>query len=291
MSEPSAAEAAPPPAPPAAERSSNFYLGFLFLPRRRREALEAVYAFCRAVDDIVDSGEHTEAQARAHLDAWRAELARLYAGESRHALARRLEPFVRELDLPREAFLDMIDGMQLDLDRKRYEGFAELERYLYGAAGTVGLLCVRIFGAARTPAPELREYALAMGNAFQLTNILRDVGADLERGRVYLPLADLRACGYPLDALLRREHNAAFEALMELQYARARDFYAKARGLLHPGDRRAMLPAEVMARVYEELLERLRAGRWRVFFRRERVPLGRKLLLALQAWAASRGIY
>ncbi|MFH2203808.1 MAG: squalene/phytoene synthase family protein [Elusimicrobiota bacterium] len=272
----------------APEKSSNFYLGFLFLSKRRREALSAVYAYCRRVDDIVDSGTLSVDEARRELDFWRAEIDRLYAGNPTHAISRRLQPFVGEFDLPREGFVELIAGMELDLEKNRYETFADLKRYLFGAAGTVGLLCVKIFGYRRTPADAIRSYAVEMGNAMQLTNILRDVGADLERGRIYLPLADIRDSGYSLEELTARKHTPAFRRLMALECERVRGFFGAARGLLHPGDRAAMLPAEIMASVYEDVLARIRDEDYRVFFQKVRVPAWRKAALALKAWTASR---
>lgn len=276
----------------SSESGSNFGLAFLFLPRRKREALSAVYAFCRLVDDIVDSGELGSDEASRQLAFWREEVGRLYGGgtaAATHPLARRLKPFVDEFRLPREGFLELIKGVGMDLEKRRYETFPELESYLFGVAGAVGLLCVEIFGYRHTPPAKVREYAVAMGNALQLTNILRDVGADLERGRLYLPLSDIREAGASVDSILRREHSPGFERLMELEYGRAKGFYARARGLLHPEDRPGMAAGEVMARIYEGLLESIRRDRYRVFFGRTRLPAWRKAWLAAQGWAWSRG--
>lgn len=272
---------------PSAQKSSNFYFGFLFLSKRRREALEAVYAFARHVDDIVDGGSLPEPEARKRLGFWKEEVGRLMKGEPTHPIAKRLQPFVEEFGLPEEGFRALIEGMEMDLDRKRYETFADLEKYLFGAAGSVGLLCVEIFGHRHTSPEDLRRYAIGMGNAFQLTNILRDVGGDLEQGRVYLPLEDIREAGYSERDLSARRHTPAFERLMASEYERAKDFYRGARACLHPEDRAAMLPGEVMARVYEDLLENIRAGGYRVFFHRHRLSGWRKAWLALRAWVAA----
>ncbi|MEE8425387.1 MAG: presqualene diphosphate synthase HpnD [Elusimicrobiota bacterium] len=276
-----------PLAPPSTQKSSNFYLGFLFLSKRRREALEAVYAFARHVDDIVDSGALAEPEARKELDFWRKEITRLMGGEPTHPIAKRLHPFVEEFGLPEEGFRALLEGMEMDLDKKRYGTFADLEKYLFGAAGSVGLLCVEIFGHRHTPPEDLRRYAIGMGNALQLTNILRDVGADLERGRIYLPIEDIRKAGYSQKDLVARDHTPAFERLMALEYERAKGFYREARDCLHAKDRAAMLPAEVMAHVYEDILEKIRAGGYRVFFHRYRLSVWRKVWLALKAWAAA----
>lgn len=272
----------------ASEAGSNFYLGFLFLPARKREALKAVYAFCRAVDDIVDSGESDQETARTLLAFWEEEIDKLYSGRATHALARRLEPFVSEFRLPKEGFRALIAGMRMDLEQSGYETAADLEKYMFGAAGAVGLLSVEIFGYARTAPDDIRAYAVAMGNAFQLTNILRDVGADLERGRIYLPREDLRAAGCSVGEFSRREHSPAFRRLMEAEYVRAKGYYREARARLHPDDRRAMLPAEVMAHIYEGILDKLRDEDFRVFFRRVGLPSWKKALLAARAWASCR---
>jgi phytoene synthase len=276
------------------ESGSNFRLGFLFLPKRKREALSAVYAFCRHVDDIVDSGELPAEEAARRLDTWRRDIERLYAGGASaaseppaHPLAGRLKPFIEEFRLPKEGFLEVLRGVGMDLDKKRYEDFDELSAYLFGVAGAVGLLCVEIFGHRSTPPDRLREYAVAMGNAFQLTNILRDVGGDLERGRVYLPLADIREAGCSVESIFRREHTPAFERLMEAEYRRAKGYYARARALLHPDDRRGLAAAEVMAGIYEGLLERIREERYRVLFGRVRLSGWSKAWLAARGWARS----
>lgn len=273
------------------EKSSNFYFGFLFLSRRRREALAAVYAYCRHIDDIVDSMDLPEKEARERLDFWRKEIDELYKDRPNHPISSRLHPFVKEFDLPKEGFRELIAGMTMDLDKKRYETFEDLKRYLFGAAGTVGLLCVNIFGYRYTRPEKIREYAIEMGNALQLTNILRDVGADLELGRVYLPARDIREAGYSLEELLRREYSPAFSRLMAREAHRAGEFLSKARSLLDPRDASSMLPAEVMARIYEDVLDRIRAGGYRVFFQKARVPTWRKAWIAGKAWCASRASF
>ncbi|MBI4422580.1 MAG: presqualene diphosphate synthase HpnD [Elusimicrobia bacterium] len=264
----------------AAARRSNFYLAFLFLPAAKRRALTAVYAYCRTIDDIVDSGHLPEEQARKMLGFWREEVERMFAGTPTHTLSRELLGHVRAFRLPKQPFLDLIAGCELDLKRRRYETFAELEEYLYGVAVTVGLLCVEIFGFRHTSREDIREYARHMGYAVQLTNILRDIGSDLELGRVYLPQEDLAAAGYTLEDLLKRQHNPAFMGLMRRQYDRAKTYYARARNILHPSDRPAMLPAEIMGRVYEGILDQVRELQFHVFFHRVSLSPWRKARLA-----------
>lgn len=273
----------------SAAQSSNFYAGFLFLPRDKRRALTSVYAYCRLIDDIVDAGHLTEPQARKMLEFWREEVERVFAGHPTHSLSQELALHVRAFDLPKQPFLDLIDGCELDLRRARYETFEELEKYLYGVAVTVGLLCVRIFGYERSSEEDIREYARHMGYAVQLTNILRDVGADLELGRIYLPQAELAAAGYSVDDLMHRRHTPAFQALMRQQYDRAKLHYQRARNILHPADRPRMLPAEVMGRVYEGILEEIKALQYHVLFHRVSLPLLRKARLVIEAIRFSYG--
>lgn len=273
----------------AAARRSSFYLGFLFLPKRKRDALTSVYGYCRMIDDIVDSGSLKEDEARRMLDFWRAEVERMFEGKPTHSLSQELLRHVREFRLPKQPFLDLIDGCRLDLERKRYATFEELEKYLYGVAVTVGLLCVEIFGYRHSSPEDVREYAKSMGYAVQLTNILRDIGSDLEMGRVYLPEADMREAGYTLEELYRREHSPAFVALMRRQHDRAKTYYQRARNVLSPLDRPNMLAGEVMGRVYEGVLDEIKALQYHVFFHRVSLPLLRKVRLAIDAIRYSYG--
>lgn len=266
------------------EKGSNFYLGFLFLSREQREALAAVYGYCRLIDDIVDSQELPKDEARRQLDFWREEMERLHRGQPTHAVSRRLAGPVARFGLETRDFLEMIRGCAMDLEQTEYRTFAQLEPYLQGVAVSVGRLSLRIFGPRHTPAERLEAFARDFGYAFQLTNIVRDVGADLELGRVYLPQEELREAGYPLDALKRRERSGAFDALMERQYRRAKGYYASARKVVDPRDRKALLPAEIMAHVYEGVLDQVKAGGYRVLFEKTRLSPWRKAALAARAW-------
>ncbi|MCX5788853.1 MAG: presqualene diphosphate synthase HpnD [Elusimicrobia bacterium] len=270
-------------------QQSNFYWGFLFLRPAKRRALTAVYAFARTIDDIVDAGHLKEDEQKKMLDFWKAEVHRMFAGQATHSLSQELWGHVQAFRLPKEPFLELIEGCELDLKRKRYETFEELEQYLYGVAVTVGLLCVRIFGYERTSPEDIREYARNMGYAVQLTNILRDVGADLELGRIYLPQAELAEAGYSLDDLFHRRHTPAFLAVMRKQYDRAKLHYQRARNILNPADRPKMLAAEVMGRVYEGILDEIRELQYHVYFHRVSLPLLRKLRLILDAIRFSYG--
>ena len=272
------------------ESRSNFAPAFLFLPRPKREALRAVYAYCRLIDDIVDSGAWPEAEARRQLDFWREEVERLFAGRPTHAVAQGLLPHVAAFRLPKEAFLEMIRGCALDLEGTRYRTPEELEGYMRGVASSVGLLAVEIFGYRSTPPERIREFATLFGYAFQLTNIIRDVGADLELGRIYLPASDMEAAGYTMKSLMLREHNAAFGSLMAALYRRAKTYYQRARSLVDFRDRPGLVAAEVMAHVYEGLLEEIRENHFRVLFHRSSLSSWRKTVLAGKGWLYCRGL-
>ena len=271
------------------EKKSNFFLGFLLLPKDKREALSAVYAYCRLIDDIVDEGLPKD-EARRQLDFWREEIERLYAGAPTHAVSRGLVKAVAGYAIPKDAFLEMIRGCAMDLDGTRYETIEELESYMRGVASSVGIMCIHIFGWTHTPKDRMYEFATTFGYAFQLTNIIRDVGADLEIGRIYLPLADLREARYSVDQLVHREPGYAFDRLMAREYERAKAYYARARGLVDARDRAALLPAEVMAHVYEGLLDEIKAKEFRVLFQKTSLPGWRKATLALKAWLYCHGL-
>jgi phytoene synthase len=277
-------------AAPRAEKKSNFFLGFLLLPRAKRDALSAVYAYCRLIDDIVDSGSLSKDEARGMLDFWRAEVARLYEGRPTHSVSAALVRPIADYKIPKDAFDEMIRGCAMDLDETRYETPADLESYMRGVASSVGVMCVHIFGWTYTPRERMLEFARTFGYAFQLTNIIRDVGADLELGRVYLPQADLREAGVSLESLKARERGAAFDRLMDAEFRRAKAYYAAARALVDPRDRPALAPAEVMAHVYEGLLDEMKKTGFRVLDRKTRLPAHRKLGLALRGWLSCHGL-
>jgi len=263
---------------------SNFYYAFLFLPRPQREALYGVYAFCRLVDDVVDAGGIPEVQRR-ELGRWREEIARCFEGIPEHPVAQRLAQVVRRFPVPRNALEAIVDGVEMDLDRFRYETFEELYPYCYRVAGAVGLCCIEIFGYSD---PRCHEYAVNLGVALQLTNILRDVHADAERGRIYLPREDLRRFGVSSEDLRRGRYTPAFVELMGFEARRAREFYARAWAALPARDARRLVAAEIMGRIYFALLQAIERRRFQVFGERVAVPVSRKLVIALSCWARAR---
>jgi 15-cis-phytoene synthase len=261
---------------------SNFYYAFLALPRARREALYAVYAFCRTVDDIADLGSDAATQ-RAGLTAWRRDIARCYddGAPPDHPIARQLAAAVRRFALPRAALEAIVEGCEMDLERAAYETFDELLPYCYRVASAVGLCCIEIFGYTDARA---RDYAVSLGTALQLTNIIRDVGADARTGRIYVPQHELRAFGVKSDDLRTGRYGDAFVRLMEFQTARAREHYAKAWGAFPAADARSLVPAEIMGRIYFALLQEIEARRFRVFDERVGLPARRKAAIALRCW-------
>lgn len=268
---------------------SNFGCAFLFLPPAQREALYAIYAFCRLTDDLVDEAAAASPvpgdTPLARLGAWRAELDACVRGVPSHPVTQRLAEVLRAFPIPPRYFHQLLDGAEMDLVRARYARFADLERYCYRVAGVVGLMCIEVFGYRR---PETRRYAERLGTAFQLTNILRDVGSDAGRGRIYLPLEDLARFGGREADVLDRRLTPALRAVLAFEADRARGFYAEARAALPAEDRRAMLPAEVMSAIYGRLLRKIEASGFEVFTRTVRLSNAERLLLALGAWARAR---
>lgn len=265
------------------QASSNFYYAFMLLPLERRRALHAVYAFCRFVDDIAD--DESIANPAELLARWREELRNVYAGTPTRPVSRALADNVARFNIPQRYFDEVIDGVEMDLSRRRYETFDELILYCRRVASAVGLICIEIFGYSN---PATRVYAEKLGLAFQLTNIIRDVREDAQRGRIYLPLEDLHRFGVTESELLDGLYNDRFRTLMAFEAKRARDLYNEAAEALPPEDRPAMLSAEAMRLIYTALLEQIVRSNYRVFDRRHRLSTPRKLYLVGRAWAGSR---
>jgi phytoene synthase len=264
----------------AAQSGSSFYYSFVFLPPERRRAITALYAFCREIDDVVDNVGDS-AIARAKLDWWRGEIARMFAGAPSHKVAQALRPAIAPYALQLEHFLAVIDGMQMDLDHTRYLDYESLRLYCHRAAGVVGLLAAAIFGYtnART-----LDYAGSLGLALQLTNIIRDVGEDARRGRIYLPQTDLQQFGVSPASILRAEYSPGFEALMKFEVDRARSQYALALAALPEEDRRNQRPGLIMAAIYHALLEEIDSEHGHVLHQRIALTPVRKLWIAWKTW-------
>lgn len=263
--------------------ASNLALAFILLPRAKREGMTALYAFCREVDDVADDESVAVPDRRKRLAYWRADIARACAGETPEIpVNRELQPVIAAYHLPFSLFDELLRGVEMDLDIKRYETFADLEEYCYRVASVVGLLSIEIFGYQNAAC---RAYADALGKALQLTNILRDVRTDAERGRIYLPLAELARHGVGEEEILRFHYTDRFRALAAGVAARARHFYQLARETLPPEDRRSMAAAELMGSVYWRLLRKLESRQFQVLGPRPtRLNKAQKLLLIGRTW-------
>lgn len=268
------------------QSGSNFYYSFLFLPRERREAMYTIYTLCHEVDDAVD---HPPSGSDPHeqITAWRNEIRATYADTPRYPVTISLAEHVRRLDIPEEYFQELLTGMEMDLTTKRYPTFEALYPYCYRVASIVGLICLKVFG---TQAPQAREYAVHLGMAFQLTNILRDIGADADRDRIYLPAEDLIRFGYSEDDILKKRYSTEFLNLMQFECSRAREYYRKAQTVfasLPAADRKSLLAAEIMRAIYYRILVAIESAQYRVYGPRIRLSPAHRLALALGTWIGS----
>ena len=242
------------------DSKSNLALAFVALGRERRNDITIFYAFCRVIDDIADSSEATPEQKAEELQAWRKWIRESTPPEPE--LARDLRGLYAKYAITPPMLDEIIDGVEMDLRNVRYETFEELRLYCYRVASAVGLVSIEIFGYRNAAC---RDYAIELGLALQMTNIIRDVGKDLNNGRIYLPLEDLVRSDYAESDLSARRYNDAFVRLMELETQRAEEFFSRAAALLPREDRRSMVAAEIMASVYHALLRRMKTDRFRVF--------------------------
>lgn len=263
---------------------SNFYYSFFFLPREKREGIMAVYAFSRLVDDAVDEASSEEV-AQAEIDLWRRRLQACYQGlllasndPLYHPLLPELQETIRRFEISSLYFEDLLKGVEMDLIRKRYATFQELELYCYHVAGTIGLLCNQLFGLKEERA---QKYAIVLGTAFQLTNIIRDVGSDAELGRIYLPQEDLRRFDISEEDIFRKRRSPQFKDLMNFEAGRAEEYFQRAFQILPANERRRLIPAEIMTAVYYRILQKLKKEDFPVFERKVSLSTTKKLGLIL----------
>jgi phytoene synthase len=263
--------------------ASNLALAFRLLPRAKRDAMSVLYAFCREVDDVTDNESAPAEKRREQLAAWRADIRRACAGETpRFIVNREFQPIIRECRLPFPLFDELLKGCEMDFDLKRYENFEQLELYCYRVASVVGLLSIEIFGYRH---PACRHYAVYLGKALQLTNVLRDVKTDADRGRIYLPMDELKKFGVTPDEILRHEYSDRFARLAAGVAERAKIFYRLARQALPAEDYPAMVAAELMGAVYWRLLKKLERRQFNVFAPEPaRLNKAQKTLLVFRAW-------
>ncbi|MBI1804401.1 MAG: presqualene diphosphate synthase HpnD [Ignavibacteriae bacterium] len=266
------------------ETKSSFDFSFSFLPREQREALKTVYAFCRTTDNIVDNAGDVESNLH-RLQRWRKELEKALAGKSDYSLLNQLSSVAKRFHIPVEHFYELMRGVEMDLTTNRYETFEQLKEYCYLVASTVGLMSLGIFAPRNE---RTKEYAINLGIALQLTNILRDVGMDAQYGRIYLPQEDLRRFGYSEHDLFARRYSPEFQSLMEFEAKRAEEFFQKAKISLPPEDKRAMFAAKIMERIYFHTLQKIREARFNVFDNSIRIPRSIQFLIAVKYWVKQR---
>ena len=268
----------------AAASGSSFYYAFLFLPAPRRAAITAFYAFCREVDDVVDEMvDHGVAATK--LAWWQTEVAQSFAGNPVHPVMKALMPHTATYGIEARHLLGVIEGCQMDLEQTRYLDYPNLQRYCHLVAGVVGEVAARIFGQTD---PQTTAYAHKLGQALQLTNILRDVGEDAMRGRIYLPVNELQQFDVKAHEILKRSYSDRFTALMKFQAARAQGLYDEALALLPAADRRAQKPGLMMASIYRALLREIEADNFQVLHQRIALTPLRKLWLAWKVQALGR---
>jgi 15-cis-phytoene synthase len=265
----------------AAQSGSSFTVSFIFLPKTQREAMTVLYAFCREVDDVVDEcSDYSVAQTK--LNWWKSEVTNLYANTPQHPVTKALQPVVAQFNLAQEHFLEIIDGMEMDLKFNRYEDFKQLQLYCYRVASVVGLLSAQIFGFKNR---KTLKYAHDLGMAFQLTNIIRDVGEDARRGRIYLPLDELKKAKVTEDDILQSRETPQVKELIEYQIERAETYYDKALRELPTEDAKQQRTGLMMAAIYRTLLREIKAdSAEKVLNFKTKIPPLRKFMLAMQTY-------
>jgi phytoene synthase len=268
----------------AAASGSSFYYAFLFLPAPRRAAITAFYAFCREVDDVVDDMVDVSV-AHTKLAWWQSEVAKAYAGQPSHPVMKALMPLAADYQIEQRHLQAIIDGCQMDLEQTRYLDYPGLARYCHLVAGVVGEVAAQIFGQTQA---QTTRYAHTLGQALQLTNIIRDVGEDALRGRIYLPVNELQQFEVKAHEILKRTYSDRFTALMQFQAQRAHSLYDEALALLPPEDRRAQKPGLMMASIYRTLLREIEADNFQVLHQRVKLTPLRKMWLAWKVQALGR---
>jgi len=267
----------------ATQSGSSFYYSFMFLPPERRRAITALYAFCREVDDAVDEPADPQV-ARAKLEWWRHEVAQLYAGHAQHPVTRALVPAIGPFNIQQRQLGEIMDGMEMDLTQNRYPDFQSLRLYCHRVAGVVGLLAATIFGYRN---PKTLEYAENLGLAFQLTNIIRDVGEDARKDRIYIPSDEMQRFGVSSADVLNARRTENFSRLIEFQVRRVESCYAEALAALPAEDRRAQRPGLVMAAIYRTVLAEIGRDGYQVLTRRTTLTPIRKLWIAWKTWVSA----
>lgn len=272
----------------AKKSKSSFYYAFNLLPAEQRDAMNTVYAFCRQTDDIIDEGSIPDVVKFDKLRKWRIELERSLDGHSDYPLINKLSKTIQNFKIPLEPFFDLIKGMEMDLQKKRYLTFNDLQTYCYNVASTVGLMCIEIFGYRHNSA---KDFAINLGIALQLTNILRDVKNDAEKGRIYLPKEDLVKFGYHESDVFNNIYNDNFQRMMKYQVERAREYFNAATACLNREDKKAMFAARAMQHIYYRMLNKIVDADYNVYQKKIRISTAKKVGISLGVWAKYRLVY
>lgn len=272
----------------AKKSKSSFYYAFNLLPSDKRDAMNTVYAFCRQTDDIIDEGNEPADQKYDRLRKWRIELEKAFAGSSEFLLLNKLAKTILKFQIPVDPFFELIKGVEMDLQKNRYVSFQDLRQYCYNVASTVGLMCIEIFGYKHK---STKDFAVNLGIALQLTNILRDIKKDARNGRIYLPLEDLKKFGYSEKELLNETYNFNFRQMMEYEALRAKEYFDKANRCLSLDDKAAMFAARAMQHIYERMLNKIIGADYDVFRRNIKVSAFEKAGISLGVWAKYSLVY
>jgi phytoene synthase len=272
----------------AKKSNSSFYYAFNLLPQEKRDAMNTVYAFCRQTDDIVDMGSETSDLKYEKLRKWRIELEKSLDGFSNYQILNKLASTIQKFNIPLEPFFELLIGMEMDLQKNRYLTFEDLQLYCYRVASTVGLMCIEIFGYKHA---STRDFAVNLGIALQLTNILRDVKKDADKGRIYLPQEDLRKYGYAEKDLLNSTYNENFQNMMKFEVKRAKEYFDKATNSLNLEDKKAMFAARAMQHIYYRMLNKIVDADYDVYNKKIRISTFKKVGISLGVWAKYRIVY
>lgn len=272
----------------AKDSKSSFYYAFNLLPEDKRDAMNTVYAFCRQTDDIIDEGNESLEIKYQKLHRWRVEFQKSLKGQSDFPLLNKLIRIISRFDIPLDPFYDLIKGMEMDLQKNRYLTFDDLQLYCYRVASTVGLMCIEIFGYKHKTT---KDFAVNLGIALQLTNILRDIKKDLEKGRIYLPKEDMAKFNYSEDELVRYVYNENFRDLMAYEVRRAKTYFDAATNCLNLDDKRAMFAARAMQHIYYKMLNKIIDADYDVFNKNIKVSKIQKVGIAIGVWAKYQLVY
>ena len=272
----------------AKNSKSSFYYAFNLLPAEQRDAMNTVYAFCRETDDIVDEGTVADEIKFEKLRKWRVELEKSLNGHSDYQLINKLSKTIQHFNIPLEPFFDLLKGMEMDLQKKRYLTFNDLQTYCYHVASTVGLMCIEIFGYRH---PSAKDFAINLGIALQLTNILRDIKKDAERGRIYLPKEDLEKFNYNESDIFSSTYNENFQKMMKYQVERASEYFISATACLNKEDKKAMFAARAMQHIYYRMLNKIVDADYDVYNNKIKISTAKKVGISLGVWAKYRLVY